>query len=171
MYGVLSECIVVLRRWKALSARLRVDHLCYVPEQIHDSFCQHFVHLYRIPRLIQSTSQRIKTCNKGWPVNCHKKFYIEQFQLRGSSIDEQGVGETNPCILSGVFRWFEIWTIAASFGAFTVVWPGISFFWDTTFMWLGNMILMLGGNVRIWLPSDTTSYPRRRESSNMSLTL
>jgi hypothetical protein len=78
--------------------------------------------------------QFLKTCNKGLPMNCHKNFYIQQFQLQGSLIAAQSVGETNPCILNSVFHWFKIWTIAVSFGAFTVVWLGIPFLWGTTFV-------------------------------------
>jgi hypothetical protein len=78
--------------------------------------------------------QIIKTGSKGWPMNCHENFYIQQFQLQGSLTDEQSVGEMNPCILSTVFCWLKIWTVAASFGAFAVVWLGIPFFWDTTFV-------------------------------------
>jgi hypothetical protein len=30
----------------------------------------------------------IKTCNEGWHMNCLKNFYIQQYQLQGSSINE-----------------------------------------------------------------------------------
>jgi len=65
-------------------------------------------------------------------MNCLENFYVQQFQLQGSLLDEQSVGEMNPCILSSLFHWFKIWTVVASFGAFAVVWLGIPFVWDMT---------------------------------------
>jgi len=67
-------------------------------------------------------------------MNCHKNFYIQQFQLQGSLIDGQSVGEMNPCILSSVFLWFKIWTIAAKFWGFRCHVAGDSFFWDMKFV-------------------------------------
>jgi hypothetical protein len=42
--------------------------------------------------------QLIKTCNKGWHMNCLENFYFQQYQLQGPFIrvDEQIICEINP---------------------------------------------------------------------------
>lgn len=39
--------------------------------------------------------QHLKTCNKIWRMNCFQDFYIGQYQLQGSLVDDQNTGEIN----------------------------------------------------------------------------
>jgi hypothetical protein len=79
-------CFVVFLKWSVSSARLHVEHLSHVQEQIKDSFHQYFVHFLRITEVgvfVHKFFEEIHTptfvtCNKVWHMNIahHFTFYL-----------------------------------------------------------------------------------------------
>ena len=52
---------------------------------------------------LHTTVELLKPCNKGWCMNYLENSYIQSYQLKGSLIHEQNLGEINP-LLAFIFN-------------------------------------------------------------------